>query len=480
MTASVACCVCGGGVNGFSTTTETSSRTTSTTSSYCVDWRPASEDHWYVGSTSQDCGYLAYFCQDSIASVPSFGHTASEACCYCGGGTGYTSTQITLTNTTSSSTSFTSSTTGVTDTSSFSSSTTFTSSTSSTSTTTHSSTTGTTASTLTRCEDWVPLMVGLSESAWYDSTGPAFGCDFYEAHGLCGTGEDFENFDRTADEACCACGGGVNIASTTTGTYTTTTRCVDMVPAGAGGYWYDSRGTLYNCRFYAHADFCTSEGALYPNFGYTAQEVCCVCSGGTGKTATNTTSTGSSTSTAITITATITSTSSHTVTTSGSTTSMTVTSTTGSVTSSASATTSSRTSSTLSLSSSTSVTAVSSTSSRSNTSTSTSATTSSTSGTLTTLALCADYVPEDADKWYDSLGAEYDCKWYATDGGGDYCGEFGSVQSLNFNRTAREACCACGGGVRYTQTTTVTRTSTTECFDWQPSPQVEKANLAGP
>jgi len=51
-------------------------------------------------------------------------------------------------------------------------------------------------------------MIGLSETAWHDSVGTAYGCDFYEGHNLCGTGDGLENFGRTADEACCACGGG--------------------------------------------------------------------------------------------------------------------------------------------------------------------------------------------------------------------------------------------------------------------------------
>jgi len=107
----------------------------------------------------------------------------------------------------------------------------------------------------------------------------------------------------------------------------------------------------------------------------------------------------------------------------------------------------------------------------SNTFTGTSVTLSATTGTETSAQSCADYVPEGEDKWYDPLGAAYDCEWYATDDDGDHCGEFGSDQSLNFNRTANEACCVCGGGFHYTQTTTITLTSTTECFDWQPDRQ---------
>jgi len=82
---------------------------------------------------------------------------------------------------------------------------------------------------------------------------------------------------------------------------------------------------------------------------------------------------------------------------------------------------------------------------------------------------CADYAPDEG-LWYDPLGEAYGCEWYASDDG-EHCGEFASVQNPNFGRTANEACCVCGGGVPYTETGTSTWTTTTECFDWQPSPQ---------
>jgi hypothetical protein len=75
------------------------------------------------------------------------------------------------------------------------------------------------------------------------------------------------------------------------------------------------------------------------------------------------------------------------------------------------------------------------------------------------------------EKWYDPLGEVYDCVWYASDDADGFCGQFASVQNPNFGRTANEACCVCGGGVAYTVTTTVTGSTTTECFDWQPSLQ---------
>jgi hypothetical protein len=63
-------------------------------------------------------------------------------------------------------------------------------------------------------------------------------------------------------------------------------------------------------------------------------------------------------------------------------------------------------------------------------------------------AQCADYVPSEyghaSDKWYDTRGPSYNCWWYEHGGmmekGG--CLAAGS----NFERTAEQACCACGGG----------------------------------
>ena len=52
-------------------------------------------------------------------------------------------------------------------------------------------------------------------STWYDSDGPFFDCDWYAAYPemTCHWyGDDFENFGMTANQACCACGGGTSNA----------------------------------------------------------------------------------------------------------------------------------------------------------------------------------------------------------------------------------------------------------------------------
>lgn len=56
----------------------------------------------------------------------------------------------------------------------------------------------------------------------------------------------------------------------------------------------------------------------------------------------------------------------------------------------------------------------------------------------------------DIEGWYDSEGPAYNCEWYASSVGGSddtNCSLHGSdPYKINFNRTAAEACCACGGG----------------------------------
>ena len=44
--------------------------------------------------------------------------------------------------------------------------------------------------------------------------------------------------------------------------------------------WYDSDGPLFDCNFYAGDGNCQLYGSDYESFGYTANEACCVCGGG--------------------------------------------------------------------------------------------------------------------------------------------------------------------------------------------------------
>lgn len=60
---------------------------------------------------------------------------------------------------------------------------------------------------------------------------------------------------------------------------------------------------------------------------------------------------------------------------------------------------------------------------------------------------CSDLSPRDLShdnpmKWNDRTGANYDCEYYAV---GDNCNIFGNGFA-NYGWTAKQACCACGGG----------------------------------
>jgi hypothetical protein len=52
---------------------------------------------------------------------------------------------------------------------------------------------------------------------WHDSDSAVFTCDWYGGKDKCAQyGNDFENMDKTANEGCCVCGGGVSNASSST------------------------------------------------------------------------------------------------------------------------------------------------------------------------------------------------------------------------------------------------------------------------
>lgn len=44
--------------------------------------------------------------------------------------------------------------------------------------------------------------------------------------------------------------------------------------------WYDSGGPEYTCDWYKTQDGCVQFGNDYSNFGFTANQACCVCGGG--------------------------------------------------------------------------------------------------------------------------------------------------------------------------------------------------------
>jgi len=167
MTANQACCACGGGTtNGTVAPSPTPAPTP-----VCID-DPVG---WYDSSspdyTCEWYGSKAWYCESYGDSWSNFGMTANQACCVCGGG----STNGTVTP------SPTPAPTPV--------------------------PTNNSTSNVTTCTD--------NPVGWYDIDGPFYNCTWYANkiafNGTCGdTGDRWENFNTTANQACCVCGGGTS------------------------------------------------------------------------------------------------------------------------------------------------------------------------------------------------------------------------------------------------------------------------------
>ena len=75
---------------------------------------------------------------------------------------------------------------------------------------------GPTASPTTACQcsDYDPSTDGWTDNdgpveQWYDEDGPSYDCDWYAQGTRCAAyGNSYANFGKTANTACCACGGG--------------------------------------------------------------------------------------------------------------------------------------------------------------------------------------------------------------------------------------------------------------------------------
>lgn len=146
---------------------------TTTTATPCGDYVPDGEDKWYDSlGDAYDCDWYAtdsdLYCGTFADDTSNFGMTANEACCVCGGGV---NPGTTVTNTTT-----------------------------------------------TPCTDWQPA----PGEDWVDLENNA--CDYYaillESDNTC---NGSENFNRTATEACCVCGGGVGGVTTTGSSISSTT-----------------------------------------------------------------------------------------------------------------------------------------------------------------------------------------------------------------------------------------------------------------
>lgn len=132
---------------------------------------------------------------------------------------------------------------------------------------------------------------------WYDIDGISFNCEWYSEERACENhGHNHRNFGKTANDACCACGGGDRVdnyyhlptvsPSTMDPTIGPTQNCEDetvfdkhwfgeLVPMN----WYDARGPFYNCEWYSSQDdrVCMFIDEDLANFDMTAYDACCKC-----------------------------------------------------------------------------------------------------------------------------------------------------------------------------------------------------------
>ena len=126
------------------------------------------------------------------------------------------------------------------------------------------------------------------EPQWHDSDGITFNCEWYAQKTNCAVyGDNYENNGKTANAACCVCGGGLDTPSPTAGPTIATTAEPTVSPTAATTQctdnpdgWFDSDGSVYNCAWYAQGTNCADYGDSYANNGVTANMACCVCGGG--------------------------------------------------------------------------------------------------------------------------------------------------------------------------------------------------------
>lgn len=140
---------------------------------------------------------------------------------------------------------------------------------------------------------------------WHDKFGLSFNCEFYEINNKCELyGDSFAgHHNKTANQACCACGGGTSSAQpTVTPTISPTRRTPSLSPTKSpsirpvgvskpslqqGGCfddppgWHDALSSSYDCSYYEKNNECNAFGDMFRGVGNkTAKEACCFCGGG--------------------------------------------------------------------------------------------------------------------------------------------------------------------------------------------------------
>jgi len=334
------------------TPTEAPSHAPTEEPSTCEDKTLEDGEEWHDSSGNEyDCSWYSNGdnCQLYGDQYENANYTANEACCACGGGSTYAEPTVAPTN-----------------------------------------------STEAVCEDY-PYTNGTE---WHDLRGEDFNCEWYAVEYDCETsGDEYEyEANYTANEACCACGGGstsseiAHITATETPTKAPTdaptdAQCQDYTTTN-GTNWHDSGGQDYDCDWYSATgddsygdDHCESYGDSYEYDGYTANEACCTCGGGTTNGTTGSDSGSGSGSDEY--------------------------------------------------------------GSGDNNDGQSDQATEDEPTHAPTNADCEDSTTSNGTAWHDSGGDEFSCDWYAFNNG--TCVSYGDGYEYD-GQTASEACCACGGG----------------------------------
>jgi hypothetical protein len=131
---------------------------------------------------------------------------------------------------------------------------------------------------------------------WYDSDGERYSCEWYasNSNSCANYGDGYANFGKTANQACCVCGGGARGTAPTKTTVSPSISPSESITTPPSApptevctdspeNWHDSNGTAFNCDWYGKStDRCSNFGDVYENEddGKTANQACCVCGGG--------------------------------------------------------------------------------------------------------------------------------------------------------------------------------------------------------
>lgn len=115
---------------------------------------------------------------------------------------------------------------------------------------------------------------------WHDATGAEYNCDYYKQGDNCAIfGKSFPKDGKTANDVCCECGGGcANFRVSYLDISDKDFELFDR-PGPKKFEWFDSRRNF--CSYYAEDVSRCARGSMFENFGYVANEACCVCGGGT-------------------------------------------------------------------------------------------------------------------------------------------------------------------------------------------------------